>query len=64
MKTRQQEAAGKIIEAALKAGMLYVQPCVYRIPEGWACTKCGNVIQEHKLGCEPPFGLKALSTVK
>lgn len=56
MKTRVQEEAGKIIEKAHAAQMLYVPPVKYEIKAGLRCTRCAAT-GEHKLDCQPPFGL-------
>jgi len=63
MKRTAIEEATRIVTEAHAAGMLYVPPCIYTVKEGFTCTKCGET-KEHKLGCEPPFGLKALPKAK
>lgn len=57
MKQTAIEKATAIVEAAHRAGMLYVQPGIYPIKEGFRCTKCLQTTQ-HVQECLPPFGLK------
>lgn len=57
MKRTAIEEATRIVTEALAAGMLYVQPCIYTVPEGYTCTRCLQE-KEHIQGCEPPFGLR------
>lgn len=59
MRTAIQERAGKVIEAAQAAGMVYVPPVKYEIPAGFVCMRCKRET-EHLVGCLPPFGLKVV----
>jgi hypothetical protein len=62
MKTKEQAAVQNIVLQAHLAGMLYVPPTRFPIPDLFACPAC-NALGFHAVDCLPPFGLRKAVTI-